>query len=132
MQQKTLICYSLNVALWFFGHNATTAMGQVVFTIHYWCQLIFTILLSNVRYVTPLDNDVQEDSTGMDTGMKEYLTKNHPELLDKLTPNSYDEIFVVPWATSRSALTIHDSSQMSDCYIMMRVRNTTKDKRQGV
>ena len=33
MQQKTLICYSLNVALWFFGHNATTAMGQVVMTI---------------------------------------------------------------------------------------------------
>ena len=33
MQQKTLICYSLNVALWFFGHNATTAMGQVVITI---------------------------------------------------------------------------------------------------
>ena len=29
MQQKTLICYSLNVALWFFGHNATTAVGQV-------------------------------------------------------------------------------------------------------
>ena len=33
MQQKTLICYSLNVALWFFGHNATTAMGQVSITI---------------------------------------------------------------------------------------------------
>ena len=47
---------------------------------------------------------MQEDSTGMDTGMKDYLTVNHPELLDKLTPNSYDEIFVVPWATSRSAL----------------------------
>ena len=53
---------------------------------------------------------MQEDSTGMDTGMKDYLTVNHPELLDKLTPNSYDEIFVVPWATSRSALSIHHST----------------------
>jgi hypothetical protein len=76
MQQKTLICYSLNVALWFFGHNSKTAMGQ-------------------------------EDSTGMDTGMKDYLTVNHPELLDKLTPNNYDEIFVVPWATSREVEEAH-------------------------
>ena len=53
---------------------------------------------------------MQEDSTGMDTGMKDYLTVNHPELLDKLTPNSYDEIFVVPWATNRSVLGIHDST----------------------
>ena len=37
----------------------------------------------------------------MDTGMKDYLTLNHPDLLDKLTPNYYDEIFVVPWATNR-------------------------------
>ena len=64
---------------------------------------------------------MQEDSTGMDTGMKDYLTVNHPELLDKLTPNSYDEIFVVPWATNRSASSIHDST---------RVRNTTKDSSQ--
>jgi len=76
MHQKTLICYSLNVALWFFGHNATTAMGQ-------------------------------EDSTGMDTGMKDYLTVNHPDLLDKLTPNYYDEIFVVPWATNREVEETH-------------------------
>ena len=70
----------------------------------------------------------------MDTGMKDYLTVNHPELLDKLTPNSYDEIFVVPWATSRSALTIHDLSVTDDrLVIMIRVyRNTTKDKRLGV
>lgn len=76
MQQKTLICYSLNVALWFFGHNATTAVGQ-------------------------------EDLTGMDTGMKDYLTLNHPDLLDKLTPNYYDEIFVVPWATNREVEETH-------------------------
>ena len=64
---------------------------------------------------------VQEESTGMDTGMKDYLTLNHPELLDKLTPNCYDEIFVVPWATSRSA-------HLTDnpLVVMMRVRNTTK------
>ena len=90
MQQKTLICYSLNVALWFFGHNATTAVGQVL------------LLLDNMSLWSlswpPL---LQEDLTGMDTGMKDYLTLNHPDLLDKLTPNYYDEIFVVPWATNR-------------------------------
>ena len=45
MQQKTLICYSLNVALWFFGHNATTALGQVVITIHHRCLFCFLFVL---------------------------------------------------------------------------------------
>ena len=35
MQQKTLICYSLNVTLWFFGHNGTNALEQVVIAIHH-------------------------------------------------------------------------------------------------
>ena len=90
MQQKTLICYSLNVALWFFGHNATTAVGQVLL-------LLDNMSLWSLSW-SPL---LQEDLTGMDTGMKDYLTLNHPDLLDKLTPNYYDEIFVVPWATNR-------------------------------
>ena len=90
MQQKTLICYSLNVALWFFGHNATTAVGQVL--------LLLDIMSLWSLSWPPL---LQEDLTGMDTGMKDYLTLNHPDLLDKLTPNYYDEIFVVPWATNR-------------------------------
>jgi len=78
MQQKTLICYSLNVALWFFGHNATTSKGQ-------------------------------ESSTGMDTGMTDYLTLHHPDLLDILPASTYDEIFVVPWATSRDVEEAHKS-----------------------
>ena len=70
--------------------------------------LLWFNIQNNVR--RDPSSSMQEDSTGMDTGMKDYLTVNHPELLDKLTPNSYDEIFVVPWATSRSALSIHHST----------------------
>ena len=51
---------------------------------------------------------MQESSTGMDTGMTDYLTLHHPDLLDILPASTYDEIFVVPWATSRSVKVLTD------------------------
>ena len=38
----------------------------------------------------------------METGMTDYLMLHHPDLLDILPASNYDEMFVVPWATSRS------------------------------
>ena len=74
--------------MWLFGSLATMQPLQ-------WVR--YSSSLTTLSW-SPL---LQEDLTGMDTGMKDYLTLNHPDLLDKLTPNYYDEIFVVPWATNR-------------------------------
>jgi len=70
MQRKTQICFSLNVAVYFFGHQATTAVQQ-------------------------------DMETGLDTGMGDFLRAHHPDLIDTLPPVAYDDIFIVPWATSR-------------------------------
>jgi len=39
--------------------------------------------------------------TGLDTGMGDFLRAHHPDLIDTLPPVAYDDIFIVPWATSR-------------------------------
>ena len=43
----------------------------------------------------------QDMETGLDTGMGDYLRAHHPDLIDTLPPVAYDDIFIVPWATSR-------------------------------
>ena len=44
---------------------------------------------------------MQEQMTGLETGLKEYLVQHNPELVDVLPAATYDEVFVGPWATTR-------------------------------
>lgn len=76
MMHKTEVCFSLNIALFFFGHRAVTAVQQ-------------------------------EEMTGLETGLKEYLMVHNPDLMETLPPTRYDEVFIVPWATSRDVEVTH-------------------------
>ena len=80
------LCFSLNNAYYFFGHNSNTAIGQVRYrlTLH-----LLTLLLAG-----------QEEETGFVTGLGDYIRNNAPYALD-MGAAKYDDYYRAPWATSR-------------------------------
>merc|ERR1712059_209302 len=45
----------------------------------------------------------QEEITGLETGLKEYLEEHHPSAVNLVKATTYSDYFRGPWATSREA-----------------------------
>ena len=85
MKQNTQLCFALNIANYFFGHNATTFIEQV----------------SRTRKTLHSDFFLfQESMTGLVSGMEDFILANAPMAIN-MPPASYDDYFAGPWATDR-------------------------------
>ena len=83
------LCFSLNGAYYFFGHNADTAIGQASYS-----TLWLSILKINFFSIA------KEEETGFKTGLGDYIRANAPYACD-MGPARYDDYYKAPWATSR-------------------------------
>jgi hypothetical protein len=85
MKQNTQLCFALNIANYFFGHNANTLIEQV--------NGIHRIFLSDFF-------QFQESMTGLVSGVDDFIQANAPVAIN-MPPAAYDEYFAGPWATDR-------------------------------
>ena len=85
MKQNTQLCFALNIANYFFGHNATTLIEQV--------NGIHGIFNSDFFHF-------QESMTGLVSGVEDFILANAPVAIN-MPPASYDDYFAGPWATDR-------------------------------
>ena len=83
------LCFSLNGAYYFFGHNADTAIGQARYST-WWLRVLKINFFSTA----------QEEETGFITGLGDYIMANAPYASD-MKPAEYEDYYKAPWATSR-------------------------------
>ena len=85
MAHNITLCYSLNMANFFFGHDGTTAIAQVTSSFQ---------ALTNFNFIIY----PKESLTGLVQGLSSYI-HNHAPAAVGMPCIAYDHYFTHPWAT---------------------------------